>query len=319
MRLVSVITPCYNSAEWLEATVASVFAQTWQDFELVLVDDGSTDNTRELIEAIAVRHAPRVRVVVGPNAGAATARNRGLQVATGVFIQYLDADDLLWPDAITQRVQALDASGADVAYSDWQRYEEVESGNFVAGDIMQRRMEDVDADPAIALLTSFWCPPAALLYRRSIVDRIGGWKQQLAPIEDARYMLDVVLCGGRYVHVAGIGASYRMLRAAVSHSRRSPLKFLQAVLENALDVEGLWSARGGCTPPQCVALASVYDYTARSLFVLDPALFRRALAGLYRVRPGFDMGLPKLAGLGSKCLGHGLTKRLLVAAGKLPA
>ena len=68
----------------------------------------------------------------------------------------MDADDLLRPDALEKRVNALVSSGADVAYSDWQRLEETENGKFHPGNVIARRIEDVHADPQIALFTDFW-------------------------------------------------------------------------------------------------------------------------------------------------------------------
>lgn len=315
--LVSVIIPCYNASAFLAETVASVFAQEYDNVQLVLIDDGSIDDTPAIIAALAERHGKRIVAFCGVNGGAATARNRGLQLANGEFVQFLDADDLLCPGTIGRRLQALQQSGADVAYTDWQKLEETDPGVFVAGEVVARQLADIDPDPAIALFTSFWCPPAALLYRRSIVDRIGGWKQHLAPIEDARFMLDAVLCGGRYCYVPGVGARYRSYHAP-SHSRRSPLKFMQAVLMNAGEVEAYWQLHGQCGARQQQALASVYDYAARMLFVLDPPAFEQALAGLYRARPGFDWCLPKVAGMARRYIGHALTRRLLAISGKLP-
>ena len=317
MPLVTVIIPCYNSALFLPETLQSVLAQNYENLQLVLVDDGSTDNTREIILALAATQPDRIVALIHDNGGAATARNRGLVHARGDYIQFLDADDLLPVDAISRRVTALQQSGADVAYSDWQKLEETDPGVFVAGEVIARAMEDVDADPAIALFTSFWCPPAALLYSRSIVERIGGWKQHLAPIEDARFMLDAVLCGGRYQYVPGVGAMYR-IHHGPSHSRQSPLKFVRAVLANAIEVEQHWRQGGDCSSQQQNALLKAYDYTARMLLSQDAAAFELALAGMYRARPGLQWNLPKVAGLVSRLIGLSLTAKLLGLAGKLP-
>ncbi len=318
MQLVTVIIPCYNCEAFLPETVESVAAQHHANLQLVLVDDGSTDKTREIINALAASQPDRIVALIHENGGAATARNRGLAHARGDYIQFLDADDLLAVDAISRKVAALQHSGADVAYSDWQKLEEKDPGIFVAGEVVARAIEDVNADPAIALFTSFWCPPAALLYRRSIVERIGGWKQHLAPIEDARFMLDAVLCGGRYQYVPGVGAMYR-IHHGPSHSRQSPLKFVRAVLANAIEVEQHWRQAGDCSPQQNNALVKVYDYTARMLLSLDPAAFELALSGMYRARPGLEWNLPKVAGLISRLIGHPLSAKLLRMAGKLPA
>ncbi|AQP45765.1 glycosyltransferase family 2 protein [Tessaracoccus flavus] len=110
---ISVIVPVYNVAPYLTQCLDSVLAQTFGDFELLLVDDGSTDGSSALCDAYAARD-DRVRVVHQPNAGLSAARNAGLKLALGEFITFLDGDD--WFDAATLAVarQTALASGADV-------------------------------------------------------------------------------------------------------------------------------------------------------------------------------------------------------------
>src|SRR4051794_29328844 len=93
--LVSVVIPCYNSVRFIGATLKSAFGQTYPHLEIIVVDDGSTDGSADLIRSFG----GRLRVEFGPNRGASAARNRGTTLANGEFIQYLDADDLLIPDA----------------------------------------------------------------------------------------------------------------------------------------------------------------------------------------------------------------------------
>ena len=174
--VVSIVIPCYNSARFLADTLESAFTQSYPHTEIIVIDDGSTDGTPELIRS----YGDRVRAEFGPNRGASAARNRGTELARGEFIQYLDSDDLLTPDAIARRVAALQRSGTDVAYSDWQRLVETKANVFKPGQQIVRRTEDVHPCLQIALITSFWAPPAAITYRQSIVKKIGGWKEWLA-------------------------------------------------------------------------------------------------------------------------------------------
>ena len=161
--LVSVIIPCYNCEEYLEDTLQSVQEQTYSNIELVLVDDGSTDGTREIIE----RHEEDAVCHFGPNRGASAARTTGTELSSGDVIQYLDADDRLRPEALEKRVDALWSEDADVAYSAYQRL--VEDGDsFSQGARVEKTLEDVHPDPEIATVGAFWLPPAALTYRRQI-------------------------------------------------------------------------------------------------------------------------------------------------------
>jgi hypothetical protein len=111
--MVSIIVPAYNAGRWLPAAVRSVLAQTEQDWELVLVDDGSTDATPGLCDGYAASDL-RIRVEHTPNAGVSAARNRGLRLCRGQWIMFLDADDVLHPDMIRIMLDAATRHNADM-------------------------------------------------------------------------------------------------------------------------------------------------------------------------------------------------------------
>jgi hypothetical protein len=296
--IVSIIIPCYNSERFLTETLESALAQTYTHTEIIVIDDGSTDRTAELIH----RYTDRARVELGPNRGASAARNRGTVLARGEFIQYLDADDLLTADAVARRVAALQRAGADIAYSDWGRLVEIEPNVFKVGQQMVRRIEDVHPNLQIALITSFWAPPAAVTYRRSVVEKIGGWKEWLPIIQDARFLQDAGLVGGKFVHVPGIGAKYRE-HFGPSLSRSSHAAFISDVFRNACDLQQLFMRRGAMTAEERQALAQIFGYASRSLFFCDKAAFRECVERLYEVEPAFRPTWPKTAGLLSNWFG----------------
>ena len=107
--LVTVVLPTFNRARFLDDAFASIAAQTFPDWELVVVDDGSTDDTRLLVEAFSSRHPGRVHYVFQPNGGAYSARNRGLEHATGEYVAFFDSDDLWLSHHLERCVSALDA------------------------------------------------------------------------------------------------------------------------------------------------------------------------------------------------------------------
>ncbi len=111
--VLSCIMPVYNGAEYLEKSVASVLDQNFAWFELILVDDGSTDGTPAICGEFA-RKDERVRVITQPNKGAAAARNAGIQAAQGRYITFVDADDVLLPKAFFQTVQAMENRDLDL-------------------------------------------------------------------------------------------------------------------------------------------------------------------------------------------------------------
>jgi glycosyltransferase involved in cell wall biosynthesis len=282
----------------LAETLLSAFKQTYRRTEIIVIDDGSTDGTADLIRS----YGSRLTAEFGPNRGASAARNRGTALARGGFIQYLDADDLLTPDAVERRIAVLEKAGADVAYSDWEKLVEVEPGAFELQERIVRRVEDVHADLEIALITHFWAPPAALTYRRALVEKIGGWKEWLPIIQDARFLQDAGLVGGKFAHAPGVGARYRVHRGA-SLSRRSSSAFVLDVFYNACDLQAVFESRGEVHDEQRRALAQIYDYAARSLFFYDRVAFCDCVARLYKVEPEFRLSWPKAARLTSSIVG----------------
>jgi teichuronic acid biosynthesis glycosyltransferase TuaG len=135
MPLVSIITPVYNAARWLPQTLVSVRAQTLTDWEQILVDDGSTDNSREIVEA-AIAEDPRFHLLqTHCNGGPAKARNMALASARGRYIAFLDADDLWMPEKLASCVEWMTANGYAFIYHDYRHmsYDGLRVGGVVHG------------------------------------------------------------------------------------------------------------------------------------------------------------------------------------------
>jgi len=105
-QFISVIIPCHNVEEYIDEAIASVMAQTYMDFELILVDNNSTDNTLRILERWAI-NSSRIRVLQEKGKGASRARNLGMSVARGNWIQFLDADDLMLPDKLERQIKLV--------------------------------------------------------------------------------------------------------------------------------------------------------------------------------------------------------------------
>ncbi|HRO12498.1 glycosyltransferase family 2 protein [Amaricoccus sp.] len=119
--LVSVITPAWNAALTLDATIASVAAQSLPDWEMLIADDGSTDATPAIAAAWAARD-PRVRPLPGPgHAGPAAARNRAIRAARGRFLAFLDADDRWRPEKLARQLAFMEAAGSPFSFTAYAR------------------------------------------------------------------------------------------------------------------------------------------------------------------------------------------------------
>lgn len=116
----SIIMPCFNSSPYLDAALSSVWAQTFTDFELIAIDDGSTDATRAILENAAERDR-RLKIIAQPNRGVSSARNRGLDAARGRYIFFIDPDDTAQPNMLSRAIARLEQTQSDCCLFAYQR------------------------------------------------------------------------------------------------------------------------------------------------------------------------------------------------------
>ncbi len=268
----------FNAAAWIGEALASAVAPEDVDLEVIVIDDGSTDDGATIVR----ERFPGARLVRIANAGVSRARNIGTTLATGDVLQYLDADDVLAPGKIARQIEVLERSHADVAYGDWQELVEAADGQFESGRLVKPHLA---GEPDVGLFTSFWCPPAAYLFRRRIVQAVGGWHEALPIIQDARFAFDCAFAGGRFARSEGLAAYYR-IQSAKSLSRRDSRAFVRDCLKNASEVEAIWATAATPGSERHRALLDAYGYVARASFAYDPETFEVANAALERLSPG---------------------------------
>ena len=258
----------------LAETVKSALAQP-VECEVIIVNDGSTDGSQQIIDAFGAR----VRSLTTVNCGVSAARSSGLALAKGDFINYLDSDDVLTPGTLRARLDAIAREGADVVHTDWRKLVQRGDGRFALGDIERPDVGAiaVDAERETAL-ARFWAPPAALLYTRAIVVRIGAWHPKLPIIQDARYLFDAAAQGARFAYVAGVGAYYRVRSGSLSHNRA---RYLADCHINAAEIEELWRVRGSLGESRRAALAEMWSHVAS-------ASLREGLPGFEAAREGYN-------------------------------
>jgi glycosyltransferase involved in cell wall biosynthesis len=222
LELVSVITPCYNGESFLAETISAVAAQTYPLIEHIVVDDGSTDGTWQILEA----HRNRVIPIRSPeNRGGAHARNVGVERARGAFLMFLDADDLIAPGAIAALVSAIGQQPGTIGFCAWKRLRQLDEQwrRFPA----EIGLPAPDADPLRGWLHGIWVPPCAVLWRRDVFDAIGGWDETLTLNDDGELMMRALARGTRLVKADGGEAYYRDhgARLTVSNDLGSERKF----------------------------------------------------------------------------------------------
>lgn len=183
--LVSVIVPTYNRAAILRDTLDSVAAQAYRPIELLIIDDGSTDDTQASVEAWTKRHDAdhrlTVRYLSQPNRGACAARNNGLSESRGEFIQFLDSDDRLRPDKLKRQIDALHADGArDYVYAQTAQIGSDGATRSIAGRPMDESV------PSRNIPLHLW-HTSSPLYRRRVCVQAGPWDQELRMSQDWDY------------------------------------------------------------------------------------------------------------------------------------
>ena len=254
--LVSVIIPCFNCERWVSDAVQSCLNQTYPNLEIIVVDDGSTDKSVELLRSFV----PRIRLETGRNRGGNVARNRGFALSTGEYIQYLDADDYLQPDKISRQVQFLESTNADVVYGDWRYRTHLPDGTSYLDEI---EVSGVQEDVIASLLSNWWVFLGAILYRREVVDRVGGWDETLRAAQDQDFLRSVALSGARICYQPGCRAIYRRYGAVtVSSSNRD--RWVENHSLSLRKCEAALEATGRLTPQYKTALAAGYFDIARA-------------------------------------------------------
>lgn len=120
MDIVSVIMPSYNASRFIEQAIDSVLQQSYQSIELIIIDDCSTDNSKEIIKELAEKHPKIKPVYLQENSGAAVARNKGIELAVGKYIAFLDTDDVWLPNKIEKQVEFMKDNNLPFCHSNYQ-------------------------------------------------------------------------------------------------------------------------------------------------------------------------------------------------------
>lgn len=217
---VSVVIPCYNHAHFLAEAVSSVETQSVRPSEVIVIDDGSTDNTGAVAQGLA-----DVTYYRQENSGLSCARNAGLERAHGEFIVFLDADDILLPDAIERGLECFEHNPQSAFVYGGHL------GTDVDGNVLwETKVYPCDASYSGLLRANVIGMHAAVMYRRDILKRMGGFDKNLRYCEDYDVYLRIAAQHPIACH-AGVIAEYRQHGANMSHNAERMLRTTLEVLE----------------------------------------------------------------------------------------
>lgn len=280
--IVSVIIPAYNAAPYIAKTVQSVFDQTigMKAIEIIIVNDGSKDETAIIIDQWS-QH-PNFTIKHTENRGASAARELGRQLAVGQYIQYLDCDDLLMPNKLELQINAIEKSNAEICYGNWQKFREQEGALKITETIYPSQ----GADTVLSTFTTFWCPPAALLFTKAVVDRIGSWPDNLPIIQDARYLQNAAMEGAKFVKLDHEVGLYRVTDQSLSN-RNGAMKFYIDVFNNTLEVWELWKVKYGENEIYKQAIIENLRNCAKIFLLSDKSMFNKCIEEILRIKPDY--------------------------------
>ncbi|HKO30926.1 MAG TPA: glycosyltransferase family A protein [Nitrospiraceae bacterium] len=230
MPKVSVVMPVYNGERFLRESLGSVFAQTLQDFEVVCVDDGSRDNSADVLK----QYGRRIRVLRQGNAGQSAARNAGVAMASGQYIAFLDQDDIWYPSKLARQVEVLEADPAVVVvHCNFDRID-------ASGHMLQQQAGLIERASALAssmgqLIGEALIFPSAMMIRKDIYERVGGFHHELQGFEDFD-LIARLKQQGTFVMLEETGMAYRLhgdgfTRTGGLHVIRSRENFLRRMQE----------------------------------------------------------------------------------------
>jgi glycosyltransferase involved in cell wall biosynthesis len=173
MPMVSIIMPVYNVEKYISASIESVLAQTYTDYELILVDDGSPDGCPAICDAYATEH-PNIRVIHKQNGGLSSARNIGIENAAGKYILFVDSDDTIEPNLLENVVPAAEKNNADVTIfgihtTVWKDGKQVGEKNGGHEEMLLANHSDVEKQFDFLSENGMWNYAYDKLYRRSII------------------------------------------------------------------------------------------------------------------------------------------------------
>jgi glycosyltransferase involved in cell wall biosynthesis len=225
MTLISTICSCYNQAHFLESAIESVLAQTFEDWELIIINDGSTDDTLTLAQNYAKTDS-RIRVIHQKNKGLSAARNAGIAQAVGEILHFLDADDLIFPlayEVIHQKSQKEPDTSLWIS-----SYTYFDQHDFHQHTFSEKYLHAVD------FIRSNQAPPVAHFLKREMIQTIGGFDEQLKSCEDWDLWLRVAKFDAQIKTIPELLARYRYVSGSMSRNGKVMYTSLSKVTQRAV-------------------------------------------------------------------------------------
>jgi glycosyltransferase involved in cell wall biosynthesis len=215
-KKVSIITPCYNGARYISETIDSVISQSYKDWEMLIVNDGSTDNSEEIICKYSEKE-PRIKYIKQNNSGSAVARNRGIKECTGRYIALLDADDLWDSQFLEKQINFMSEKNSTCVFCSYRRIDE-NSKEIMRPTVAKKivTIKDMRVMNQIGCLTG--------LYDTAVHGKIYLHEELKSLRDDYAYWYDVVSTAGIVYGNEQVLASYRVMSNSTTGNKFKLIK-----------------------------------------------------------------------------------------------
>ncbi len=222
--LVSVIIPTYNASQYIVQAVESVLHQTYKNYEIIVVDDGSTDDTGERLKP----YLHLICYIYQSNQGVAVARNRGIELAKGELVAFLDADDYFLPNKLAAQVALFSSQfSLGIVHSGWRRVDR--HGTPLMDVTLWKKVPQLNLESWLR-----WKPvlPSAMMFKREWLIKVGGFDKRFPPAEDTDLVLRLALMGCEACWLPQVTVCYRQHPGSAMHKGLPQARSLDLVMDN---------------------------------------------------------------------------------------
>ena len=225
---VSVVIPCYDAQATIASAIKSVLNQTFEDFEVIVVDDGSRDSSRGIVQTLAA-HDKRIRFAAQVNSGPSAARNRGTNLARAPIVAFLDSDDLWTASHLARHVDALNARpGLGISFSPC---EIIDAAGALTGERSRVWQGDLEPEDLLGGNPTSTC--SALVVRRHVFTDIGLMRENMSFAEDQDWLFRVALSDWKIGSIGERTVRYRTSPGGLSSNSANMLKGWQTFINHA--------------------------------------------------------------------------------------
>jgi glycosyltransferase involved in cell wall biosynthesis len=232
----SIIIPCYNQAHFLSDCLDSVISQTYDNWEAIVVNDGSTDNTKKVANYYCNRDS-RIKLVEKLNGGLSSARNEGIKYSTGEWLLFLDADDMILDNCLL----TVYNSSSDIEYNTLLHYgyQYVDFGGI---NVLHKTYPSMDNPLLTSILIRNIGPCHSIIINKKLVNKIGFFDESLKSAEDWDFWIRAAKCGANIKNLKDVLVSYRIDENSMSRNAERMYEALKTVALRAVKIDPRLSA-----------------------------------------------------------------------------